>query len=232
VWRTVIGIAAALAAVLFLWRRYRRERERRRREPERFYARVADVIEHSELQSTGTAGYPRLVGRYRGLPIQVQPVVDTLAVRRLPALWLLVTVQSALPITARFDLMMRPTAATTFSNFDFLPVTLPTPADFPEGAVLRTDDPTHALPPHVVARHVDVFRDVRAKELLITPTGVRLVWLLAEASRARYGVFRDADFGGADLDPQLLRDLLDRVIAVRQSILEHSHASAPAGARA
>jgi hypothetical protein len=222
VWRTVIGLAALIAAILFLAARYRRERERRHREPERFYARIAGVLEKSELQETGSVGYPRLAGHYRNFPVQVLPVVDTLATRRLPALWLLVTLQDALPTASRFDLMMRPTAATTFSNFDLLPVTMQRPAGFPEHAVLRTDDPEHLLPPHVVAPHLDVFADTRAKELLITPNGLRLVWLLAEASRARYGVFREADFRDAELDPELLRDLLDRLIAIRGSILDWS----------
>lgn len=216
---TFIGIAALVAAFLFLIRRYLRERERRRQEPLRFYARATPLLENAELQDTGSAGYPRLVGSYHGLPVQVLPVVDTLPTRRLPALWVLVTLQCALPVSARFDLMMRPNAPTTFSNFDLLPVTIQTPHGFPEYGVLRTDDPQKILSPQVVAPHLDVFEDSRAKELLITPNGVRLVWLLAEANRARYGVFRQADFGEADLDPSVLQNLLDRLLALRQAIL-------------
>jgi hypothetical protein len=128
--------------------------------------------------------------------------------------------------------MMRPTAATTFSNFDLLPITLRNPGGFPDGAVVRTDDPHHVLPFPIVAPHLDVFQDPKAKELLITPNGVRLVWLLAEADRARYGVFRDAHFGAVELDPELLRDLLDRLIALRQSILDWSESNAQLGAPA
>ena len=123
-------------------------------------------------------------------------------------------------------LMMRPNAATTFSNFDLLPVTMQLPAGFPRDAILRTDDPDRILPAHIVAPHLDVFEDLRAKELLITPNGVRLVWLLAEANRARYGVLRDADFGDIDLDPALLLDLLDRLVALRSDILSFSRQEA------
>jgi len=216
---TVLGIAALVAALLFLIRRYLQERKRQREEPLRFYARATSLLEQAELQDTGTVGYPQLVGRYHGVPVQVRPVVDTLPTRRLPALWVLVTLQSALPVAARFDLMMRPSAPTTFSNFDLLPATVQTPPEFPEYAVLRTDDPHKVLSPQVVAPHLDVFEDARAKELLITPNGVRLVWLVAEANRARYGVFRQADFGDADLDPGVLQNLLDRLLALRQAIL-------------
>ena len=187
-----------------------------------FYARAEGVLDGSELESTGSLGYPRLIGRYRGFPVQVLPIVDTLPVRRLPALWLLVTLQSSLPVTGRFDLMMRPTAPTTFSNFDLLPITLQRHPDFPRDAVVRTDDEDHVLPAHIVAPHLDLFDDPRGKELLITPNGVRIVWLMAEANRARYGVFREADFGEADLDPDLLRDLLDRLVALREAILHET----------
>lgn len=187
-----------------------------------FYARAEGVLDRSELENTGALGYPRLIGRYRGIPVQVLPIVDTLPVRRLPALWLLVTLQSPLPVTGRFDLMMRPTAPTTFSNFDLLPITLQRHPDLPKDAVVRTDDEDHVLPAHIVAPHLEVFEDSRAKELLITPNGVRIVWLMAEANRARYGVFREADFGDAALDPDLLRDLLDRLVALRESILHET----------
>ena len=224
--RTVIAITAALLVALYLLRRFLRARERSRHEPQRFFARAMGVLEGADLESTGAVGLPRLVGRYQSFPVQVLPLVDTLPTRRLPALWLLVTLQNPLPVKARLDLMMRPTAATSFSNFDLLPVTVQAPPGFPTDAVVRTDDPKHMLPPHVVLPHLDVFQDTRAKELLVTPNGVRLVWLLAEADRARYGVFREADFGEVDLDPELLRDLLDRLIALRHSILQWSHPTA------
>src|SRR5262245_14895692 len=99
------------------------------------------MLEGADLETTGAMGLPRLVGRYRSFPVQILPLVDTLPTRRLPALWLLVTLQNPLPVKARLDLMMRPTAATTFSNFDLLPVTLQPPPGFPTDAVVRTDDP-------------------------------------------------------------------------------------------
>jgi hypothetical protein len=222
VWNTIIGAVAAGAVALYLLRRFQQERDRRHGEPERFFRGAAGVLEDAHFEDTGAIGYPRLAGRYRGLAVQVLPVVDTLATRRLPALWLLVTLQDPLPLKARFDLMMRPSGPTTFSNFDLLPFTVERPADCPEHAVLKTDDPQNMLPARVLAPHLDVFQEIRAKELLVTQNGVRLVWLLAEANRARYGVLREADFGGADLDPILLRGLLDRLVAIRQSVLDWS----------
>jgi hypothetical protein len=218
-WNGVLGVAAGVLLAACLTFAFLRRRRRLENARTAFFARVMRVLGAPRLEGTGSIGYPRLVGEFSGFPVQVLPVVDTLATRRLPALWLLVTLQGALPVRAKFDLMMRPTGATSFSNFDHLPHTVRTPRAFPYHAVVRTDDPRNLLPDSVVAPHVEVFADPKAKELLITPQGVRIVWLLAEAGRARYGAFREADFGPVELDPVLLRDLLERLVALRRDIV-------------
>ena len=217
--RIVLGLCVALALATLLYRRWRRERGERSRAPELMFRRVRALLENATLEPTGGVSHPRLCGRYAGVPVQVWPVVDTLAVRRLPALWLLVTMQTSLPVAAKLDLMMRPAGASTFSNFDLLPYTLPVAAGFPHDGVLRTDDRGRAPPAAWLLGHLDIFEQPRAKELLISPQGLRFVWLLAEAERARYGVFREAEFGAIEIDPVLLEDLLKRLLALRESIL-------------
>ncbi|RVC71539.1 hypothetical protein EN745_35675, partial [Mesorhizobium sp. M4A.F.Ca.ET.022.05.2.1] len=66
----------------------------------------------------------------------------------------------------------------------------------------------------------------RAKELLVTPKGVRIVWLLAEAERARYGVFRQVAFGDVRLDPALIERLLQSASALRDAINERKRQAA------
>ena len=87
----------------------------------------------------------------------MKAITDTLALRKLPSLWLMVTLPGELPVKATFDLMMRPAGPTTFSNFDHLPATVTAPPDFPIDAVIRTDDPANMLPQHVVAPHLEPF---------------------------------------------------------------------------
>ena len=58
------------------------------------------------------------------------------------------------------------------------------------------------------------------KELLISPRGLRLVLQMAEADRARYGVFRQADFGEAVLEASMLQDMLVQLAAIRRAILD------------
>ena len=118
--------------------------------------------------------------------------------------------------------MMRPAGPTTFSNFERLPIALDRLPDFPDFAIARTDDPDHLPPPHMIAPHLGMFNSPHAKELLITPKGVRIVWQLAEAERGRYGIFRQAEFGDVRLEPELLSTILDRLVAIRQSVIDWS----------
>ena len=218
-WSAVLGVVAIVGLGARLVYVFRRTQERKKAATEVLFADALKIVEEPAFEQRDAHGFPRLSGRYRDFPVQIQPVVDTLAIRRLPALWLLVTLQDRLPLKARFDMMMRPAGPTTFSNFDHLPHTLQHPDGFPEHAVIRTDDADEVLPASLVKPHLALFFGSEAKELLITENGLRIVWLLAEAERARYGIFRQAEFGSPEIDQTVLRDILDRLLAIRKDIL-------------
>lgn len=210
---------ALAAALLFLLRRMWINK-RVRAEQERAAAGeiVRSVMQDAREAPGETAGVVTWNGTWRGERAQIRTIVDTLAVRKLPAFWLSVTINEPVAARATFDMMMRPGSATTFSNFDQLAHTVPTPANFSVDAVIRTNDPDVHSPLESIAPHIAFFAQGRAKELLITPHGVRIVWLLAEADRARYGVFRQADFSGAGFDAELLEDLLAKCAAMRAAV--------------
>ncbi len=219
---TVLGLVAFVllsARLVYVFH----DKKKRKAEAAKFlFADVLGTIKEPVFEQRGADEFPRLSGTYGEFPVQIYPLVDTLAVRRLPALWLMVTLQGSLPVKAHFDLMMRPAGATTFSNFDHLPHTIAHLEGFPEHAVVRTDNISEVLPAALIKPHLDPFFGPRAKELLITQNGLRIVWLLAEAERARYGVFRQAEFGQVQIEDPVLRDILDRLIAIRKDILEWS----------
>ena len=210
----LLGVALALHLYHFV----RKSRAAAAKAFAKDMAVVKAVVADAAGIPTGTAGVSAWAGTWHGERVQVKTIVDTLAVRKLPALWLVVTITEKTRIAAVFDMMMRPGAATTFSNFEHLPYTLPTPSSFPEGAVIRGDQSDPCLPAALAIGHLDLFADARAKELLITPNGVRIVWLLAEADRARYGVFRQAAFSGSGLEPGLLEELIRRASALRAAL--------------
>ncbi|MER8507846.1 MULTISPECIES: hypothetical protein [unclassified Mesorhizobium] len=181
-------------------------------------AGLREIIPDVANVSDGTAGVVTFAGSWNGRRVQVRTIVDTLAIRKLPARWLSVSINEKVAVPGTFDMMMRPGSPTTFSNFDHLDHTLPKAAGFPAEAVLRSDRKGVRFPDAIITDHLDVFVEGRAKELLITPNGVRIVWLLAEAERARYGVFRQAEFGTVRLDPALVERLLSSASALRDAI--------------
>ena len=218
-WQTILGLLLAVLLAGLLVRHFLRAEAARRAEPERLFREAMPVLENPSAKAGETAGTYLLTGTCRGHELRVTALADTLAVRKLPGLWLMITLPGPLPISATLDLMMRPAGPTSFSNFDLLPFTLEAPSGFPAHLVVRSDKPEPPLPFDLVARHIGPLEDRRGKELLITPKGLRLVLLLAEADRARYGVFRQADFGGATVNPQMLSQGIERLLDLRQDIL-------------
>lgn len=201
-----------------------------RRKAERTRARqavsVASVLDGAADVSSGTAGVTTWAGSWNGRRVQVRTIIDTLATRKLPACWLSVSITEKVAVPCLFDLMMRPNAPTTFSNFDLLPHALAELPGFPAGSAVRTDRKNAHFPYETIAAHLGIFGDHRAKELLIGPDGVRVVWLLAEADRARYGVFRQADFSTVALDPALIDRLLAAASSLRDAINQQERQAA------
>ncbi|MCB2127590.1 MAG: hypothetical protein KDE03_00570 [Rhodobacteraceae bacterium] len=162
----------------------------------------------------GSAGFPRLAGHYGGAGFDLQAVPDTLTFRKLPALWVLVTLPRALPVAATLNVMIRPTGTEPFSHFHLLPDQIAAPPGFPDDCALRTDNPG-ALPPEALLRpHLRLFDDALVKELVVSPKGLRITFLAEEANRGRYLIFRDAELGRNPVAPARIRPHLDALLAL------------------
>ena len=215
----LIPLGLALAA-LGLWLALRLIRETRARNASRagYFGAVKPLFDGGETRLEPT-GFPRMTGRRDGLAFDLQAIPDTLTFRKLPALWVLVTLPEALPVQATLDLLARPSGNEPFTRFATLPQSLPTPPDLPKEIAIRSDDATGIPPPDLLARHADLFADPRVKELVLSPKGLRIVILAEEADRGRYLIFRDAEMGRAPLAPARLEPLLDRLAAIRKDVL-------------
>jgi len=168
---------------------------------------------------TGTAGFPRIGGNFQGVPVDLQAVPDTLTFRKLPALWVLVTLPAPLPLRATLDLMIRPNGLEPFSHFGQLPEQLVLPPGFPEAAAIRTDDAKGLLAAELLYAHLGLFDDPRMKELVLSPKGLRAVFLAEEADRTRYLLFRDAEMGSTPLPAVRLETVLRSLLAIRRDVL-------------
>ena len=215
----LVPLGLVLAA-LGLWLAFRLIRESRVRTATRagYLDAVKPLFDGGETRLQPT-GFPRMTGRRAGLAFDLQAVPDTLTFRKLPALWVLVTLPETLPLAATLNLMTRPSGNEPFTRFAMLPHSLPAPADLPKEIALRTDDASRPPPAEVVARHADLFSDPRVKELVLSPKGLRIVILAEEADRGRFLIFRDAEMGRTPLAPNRLQPLLDRLAAIRKDVL-------------
>ena len=199
-----------LAVLVFLWRRDQANMTRRRGA---FFDACVDCLDDACLKP-GALGYPILVGLWQGHKVTAEPVVDTLGVRKLPSLWLKVTVEMPVATAACLDLMMRPLGTEFFSPFDAFAHRLDTPAGWPERAVLRSDDPDGLPALRLLDPEVVIFEHAKAKELLVTPRGVRIVWQADEAERSDFLLLRQARFARERLEPDVLADLVARCVAI------------------
>lgn len=208
-WQLPAGLLLALLLGVVLYRQTRAAGIASRRRHAELIEPALALLDASETRPQGPNEPPTALGHYRGLPVQIRPIVDTLSTRKLPSLWLMVTMPVPLGVEATFDFMMRPAGGTSFSNFDRLPHAAPTPAGWPIDGLLRTDSPA-ALPDITRLEPLTCLLELpQLKEILVEPRGVRVVVQLAEADRARYGVFRQASFGDIRISPPFLMMLLD-----------------------
>lgn len=205
----VLVALAVLAAGAALFRIHLIHAQRVRRERGRLFDRVSDVVEDVQISHNGP-GYPTLTGVYRGHPVRLEPVVDTLVLRKLPSLWLLVTLQRRLDVAAPLDILTRPSGAEFFSPNATFRHELKPPAGYLGHVRIATPDPAGA-PSSVLRDLSPVVNDPRTKEVLISAGGVRLVHRLAEAAQGPYRSTRRADFGSVQIVPDGLRDLLDYI---------------------
>jgi len=210
-----VAVAVGAAATLFLL--HRRDRARMRAQRGEFFARCLHLFESYRVTQAGLA-YPVMSAKYRGYAVRLEPFVDDIAWRKIPSLWLKVTVLTPNPCRGVFDFLVRPRGVEFYSPSSELPHTLRVPEEWPQDALLSTDDPEGMPAIADIAPHMSHFSDPQMKELLITPRGTRLVRQIWQAERSHYLVLRQARFAGRTVEPSILASLLDAAIEVNRSL--------------
>lgn len=210
-------LALACAALLVLAWQYRRDREHQRKVRGGFFADCHAVLEFSKVTQDDLQ-FPVLTGRYKGLDVKLEPIVDDMTVRKLPSLWLKVSLFAPVRYSGAFDLLIRPRGTEFYSPAFDLPLEVRLPSGWPTDAVIRSDDPAGMPPAETVAQHLHLFEDARMKELLIAPKGVRLIYQADQAERSQYSVLRQVEFAEARLTSDLARRLLDAARSIYHSV--------------
>lgn len=217
-------LAAAFGATA-LWLAFTLRREARVRAAARagYFAQAASLFDRTSVKLQPT-GFARMTGWRGDEAFDLQSIPDSLSWRKLPALWLMVSLPRALPVRATLDIMTRATGAEPFSHYARLPQVVPCPDFLPEGTGLRSDDVTGLPDQALVARHAGIFADQRVKELLISPRGLRLVILAEEADRSRYLLFRDAEMGRVPIAAARVGRLVAALEALRDDLVREDGA--------
>ena len=208
----------ALVGITALVMLYRRDRVRLRNQRAQFFNRCLDLFQSYHITQEGPL-FPEATARYRGYEVRLAPLIDDMAWRRVPVLWLRVTVLRSNRHKGILDLLMRPGRVEVFSPSDELHHHLTIPEGWPEQALLCTDDPGGLAPLECITPHLALFADPFMKELVVAERGVRVVRMIAQSSRLHYTVFREVRFkGDVHLDPTIAASMLDTAISIAEAV--------------
>jgi hypothetical protein len=205
---------ASMACLLYLLYQYEARKCRSGREAlfNACSGLLADVS-----QSPGALGFPTLRGNYQGYQVILAAQVDTMATRKVPPLWLTVTVIGRQPIQGSLAVLVRPQNTEFYSPAWEWDNSVPIPPGWPPHAIARY---RNALAPlALLDRFVpELFADDKVKELLVTPGMVRITYLAKQADRGEYMLMRNAVFDGAPIQREAVATLLESAAGLRQQL--------------
>lgn len=212
---------AVLVAAFGLWQAVRLAQAARHRQTAhaRYFDEVKALFDGGETRLQ-PSGFPRMSGRKDGLTFDLQAIPDSLTFRKLPALWVMVTLPQPLPLDATLDLMARPSGQEPFSHFASMAHSLPPFSGLPSHVAVRCDNAARVPPASLISHHAQIFDDPSIKELVISPKGLRIVILAEEAARGSFLIFRDAEMGLAPLPAAQIKPVLDRLQTLRQDLID------------
>jgi hypothetical protein len=225
---------AAVLSVLFcavLWLMYWRNRDR-------VFGRRAEMFReclslmHGYRVVQGDSAFPLLTGNYKGHAVRIEAVPDSLGYRKIPSLWLSVSIVRELRLGGAFDFLVRPQNIEFYSPGERLSHSIEVPPSWPVHASARVDCRDWEPPVALLDQHVRaLFADPKAKELMVSPRGARIVYQADQGRRDHYLVLRQPRFESLSVAPALLSRLLDLAVAVCDDLARPVQASPFAGAK-
>ncbi len=214
------GVVAGLAGLVGAWwwqRRAQRDLAARRAA---IFDDCRDLLQGADLAHPGS-DYPLLRGTHHGRRVMLQPLLDHVGYRKVPSLWLVITVDEPLPLGGSVDILFRPDNIEFYSGIDGLPERIHLPSAWPEHHMARVG-PVGWQPP-LAALHAalgETGESVDLKELVVTPRGVRMVVRIGGVERAHYMVLRAMLPLVERIERGWLTHWLDTVVAVADAVRE------------
>jgi hypothetical protein len=207
--------ASALAAAALGWRWTRDQRDARRWRN----ALLDDCVgEFDDARlSIDRADLPRLDASAGALAVSISLVLDTTALRKRPALWMVLDARARLGVRAVLDAIARADGHEFHLDADATPYRLAAPAGWPDHVIVRGSRDVELQPGFVDAAR-RWFAQPASKALTVAPGGLRLVRLVAEARAAEYRLLRQSRFDLRRIDPQVVRALAADAAALSRSL--------------
>jgi hypothetical protein len=174
------------------------------------------------------SGFPKIEGTSKGRAFRVALIPDTLTFRRLPQLWLDVTLRRDLPtVRDSIAILIRPSGADYFSLTDRLPDNLMPPADFPDSCLIKGQGPgARALLNRIAPCAARLLQDIKIKEIVVSPRGIRVVRQFAQGHRGSHLILRQSVFEGAHLQAGELEDMIGAAMQIENTLTELNLVSA------
>ena len=195
---------------------YRRDALKVRNGRANIFNDCADLLSETAKKHMG-AGYPRLQGKCAGYRVNLEVIEDTLAVRKVPPLWLTVTVMGNAPSYGSLDIIARPQNTEFYSPSWHWDGNLQIPPGWPQHAIVKYQ---YAVAPLNILNDFvpKLFMDAKVKELLVTPTMVRITYLAKQAERGEYMLMRNALFDDSPINKAEVEAMLNYAIEIRQGL--------------
>ncbi len=188
--------------------------------------RCAGFFEGAQL-TLGGDDFPRLTGRRHGRDVHVELIPDTMTIRRLPQLWLQVTVLERQTNVSGIAVLVRPSGGEFYSLTSGFHHHLDPPASFPREVLVRGSGPgSEKLLARLAAPLGAILADPRVKEVAITDKGRRIIRQFGEGRRGEHLLLRQAVFDDVSVAPADLDELLGALSTLSAAVAQPGEAAA------
>lgn len=211
-------VALVLLALMaaYMYRKYRQDVNYKIQVRSQVFDECLSLFQQSNINQD-KANLPVLQGEYAGYQVALSIVEDTLGWRKLPPLWLLVKVTANKPSYGTLDMIIRPSNNEFYSPSWQWDGNLAIPSNWPQHAIIKYQN--QAVDLALLSTSVpELFSDLKMKELLVTPSMVRLTYMVKQAERGEYLIMRNAVYEGAPINKDIVEDLLKKSVAIRKKL--------------
>ena len=163
--------------------------------------------------------YPLLRGEYQQANVLLQPLLDHVGYRKVPSLWLVLTVDSPMALNGSLDVLFRPANIEFFSQIEQLVQRIHLGDEWPSHHMARVSPAGWQAPLSAIHTALgDAITSPDLKEIVVTPRGVRLVVRVCGVERGHYLVLRAMLTEVERIPSEWLAYWLDTLMAVAATV--------------